>query len=173
MLLADKSRRRAKNDQLFFPWGEPPRKRRVQTKKQEELKTTPLKSGTEEDLREMCALLHQIAQKYVPRTSFRDRETLVQCTKLLQDQNVKIEVADDLKARVADFNPVVVTHAPQYRLMRNRALAALATVADLAAKAPSKGSHDYQQGMRNAFQIASDIAIFFLEDIESAYEFRR
>lgn len=181
MLLAAKSRRRDLDDQMFFPWGDPPRTTPPKAKKSvkraapavEAPKLVPAVPSLEDDLRELCLLLHQLAQKYVPRTNFQDCDVLVQCTRLLQDKHVALPVADDLKAHVDSYNPAVVTRAPQYRLMRNRALAALATVADMANKAPSKGSAEYQRGMRDAFEMASDVAIFFLEDIEAAYEFRR
>lgn len=180
MLVTTARRRKEEETQMFFSWGEPS-KRNQQKIKPAPVKPVqvpapetalPVKDETH-DIREICRLLHQIAQRHVPRTHFQDREALIQCAKLLQTQNVSLDIADDLKSHVADFNPVVVTHAPQYRLMRNRAIAALATVADLSNRAPSKGSPEYQRGMRDGFQTASDIAIFFLEDIETAYEFRR
>lgn len=173
MLATRGSRRHERDNQMFFSWGEPSRKKAARPATKPKPMPVTTAPSLENDLREMCMLLHQLAQKYVPRANFQDRDTLVQCTKLLQDKRFEVTVAEDLQAHVNSFNPSVITHAPQYRLMRNRAIAALATVADLAGKAPARGSSDYQQGMRDGFQAASDIAVLFLEDIEAAYEFRR
>lgn len=126
-----------------------------------------------ESLKDMCSMLHKLASKYVPRTAFEDFDYLVQGTKLLQELHVPVTVAESLQAPVAEYNSAVVVHAPQYRILRNRALAALATLADLSTKTPAKGSAEYQKGMRDGFDYASDIAIFFLEDLEAAFPFRR
>jgi hypothetical protein len=126
-----------------------------------------------ESVTEMCRMLHKLAAKYIPRTAFDDFEYLVQGTKVLQELQVPLTVAENLQAPVAEHNSAVVLHAPQYRLLRNRALAALATIADLSSKTPAKGSGEYQKGMRDGFDYASDIAIFFLEDMEAAFSFRR
>jgi len=176
MLLAAKSQRRNLDNQMFFPWGDPLPVKPARPKVAKPVVRRVAKKravSVEDDLREMCKLLHQLAQKYVPRTNFQDCDTLIQCTRLLQDSKLPLTVADDLKAHVESYNPAVVTRAPQYRLMRNRAIAALATVADLASKAPAKGSAEYQRGMREGFQVASDIAVFFLDDIEASSDSRR
>ncbi len=122
---------------------------------------------------ELCHMMHQLASKYVPRSAFNDFEYLVQGTKVLQELQVPLTIADNIKAPLTEYNAAVVLHAPQYRLLRNRALAALTTIADLSSKSPAKGSTDYQKGMRDGFEYASDIAIFFLEDLESVFAIRR
>lgn len=180
MLSSVKKRSRNLNKQLVFSWGEPNNPRRTKqppTPKVRQQKTpeqaAPTALAAQSELQELCLLLHQLAQKYVTRSNFQDFDLLVQCTHLLQEKQITPPITADLVSPVANYNPAVVTSAPQYRLMRNRAMAALATIADLSHKAPSKGSPDYQQGMRDGFETASNIAVFFLEDLEAAYEFRR
>lgn len=126
-----------------------------------------------ESLKDISALMQKLAAKYVPRNAFEDFDCLIQGTKLLQELQAAVTVTEHLQAPLAEYNSAVVTHAPQYRLLRNRAFAALATLADLSTKPPSKGSPDYQKGMRDGFNHASDVAIFFLDDLETAFQFRR
>lgn len=184
--LARSRKHKEANNQLFFSFAEsnpvvqpnPPRvkpklARRVASKKVTSSRGPNPLVGQLESVKEMCRMLHQLASKYVPRTAFEDFDYLVQGTKVLQELQVPVAVAENLQAPVAEYNSAVVFHAPQYRLLRNRALAALATIADLSSKTPAKGSADYQKGMRDGFDYASDIAIFFLEDMESAFSFRR
>jgi hypothetical protein len=116
------------------------------------------------DFKALCMLLHDLAQRHVSRINFRDFTALVRCTKLLIGEGLPIEPAVALVAPLAAQTEVLVTADPKYRLMRNRAIAGLATIADLSSKAPAKGSEDYQRGMRAAFQQASEVAAFFLED---------
>ena len=127
----------------------------------------------EDSLRHLCGLLHQLAQKYVARSNFQDLDTLVQTTKILEELGVSLPVVEDLRAPVSSYNTAVVTHAPQYRLLRSRCIAALATIADISSKAPAKGSPEFQRGMKAGFDYASDIAVFFLEDLEAAYQIRK
>lgn len=125
------------------------------------------KNNDQIDFRDLCILLHGIAQKHVSRSDFEDFTALVRCTKLLSDFGLAIQPTASLAAPVASHDAALVTRDPKYRLLRNRAIACLATVADLSAKAPAKGSLEYQQGMRDAFQQASEIAVLFLEDIQN------
>jgi hypothetical protein len=117
-------------------------------------------------LRDLCLLLHAIAQKYVSSTNFHDFNLVARCTKLLQSFDVAVEAPAEMRAAVADQEVALVLSAPEYRLLRSRAMAGLATVADLAARLPAKGSAEYQRGMREAYQHASDVAIMFLDDLE-------
>lgn len=119
------------------------------------------------DYKDLCLLLYGIAQKHVSRSDFEDFTALVRCTKLLSDLGLAIRPSAELAAPVASQDCTLVMRDPKYRLLRNRAIACLATVADLSVKAPAKGSLEYQQGMRDAFQQASEIAVMFLEDIQN------
>jgi hypothetical protein len=115
----------------------------------------------------MCLLLHGIAQKHVSKSDFESCTTLIRCAKLLANFGLNVETSAAMSAPAAEHDNALVTRDPKYRLMRNRAIACLATIADLSSKAPAKGSGEYQQGMRAAFQQASDIAVMFLEDIQN------
>lgn len=116
------------------------------------------------NFRAFCVLLHDLAQKNTARTNVRDFAQLVHCTRLLRDAGLPIEPLPGLNAHVVNHAKLLVRHDPHYRKMRDSALAGLATLADLNTKAPGKGSPDYQRGMRDAFQKASEIAALFLED---------
>lgn len=118
------------------------------------------------DLRDLCVLLHTIAKKHVSASNFHDFNLVARCTKLLQTLNVAVDAPVEMQAAVADQAAALVLSAPEYRLLRSRAVAGLATVADLADRLPAKGSADYQRGMRDAYQHASDIAALFLDDLE-------
>lgn len=124
----------------------------------------PPEFGT--DLRDLCVLLHTIAKKHVSASSFHDFNLVARCTKLLQTLNVAVDAPAEMQAAVADKESALVVSAPEYRLLRSRAVAGLATVADLADRLPAKGSAEYQRGMRDAYQHASDIAALFLDDLE-------
>lgn len=123
-----------------------------------------------QQLQDVCVLLHDLGRKHIPPTEFSDYTTFARCNKILCEIGAIKEPPVELNATITDHDAALVTHAPQYRLLRNRAIAGLATVADLGTKAPAKGSPDYQQGMRDAYQQASDIAVWFLEDLEECVE---
>jgi hypothetical protein len=118
------------------------------------------------DLLDLCVLLHTIARKSVSATNFHDFNLVARCTKLLQTLGVLVEAPAEMQAVAADQEAALVLSAPEYRLLRSRAVAGLATVADLADRPPAKGSAEYQRGMRDAYQHASDIAALFLDDLE-------
>lgn len=124
-------------------------------------------SAQQEQIKDVCLLLHELARKYIPPTEFRDYTTFSRCSRTLFEQGTINEPPLELNATIKDHDAALITHAPQYRLLRNRAIAGLATVADLGFKAPAKGSLDYQKGMRDAYHHASDIAAMFLEDIQN------
>lgn len=119
-----------------------------------------------EQLKDVALILHELGRKFVPATEFRDYTTFTRCAKTLHEVGVIKDVPLELNATIADHEAALITHAPQYRLLKNRAIAGLATVADLGTKAPGKGSGDYQKGMRDAYRHASDVAALFLEDIQ-------
>lgn len=118
------------------------------------------------DLGGLCVLLHKLAKRHVLPSSFQDFNIRVQCTKLLESLGLLVDDDRDNSAIAADQDGVLVKCSKHYRGLRNQAIACLTTVADLAAKAPSKGTSDYQRGMRDAFQQASEIAILFLEGFQ-------
>lgn len=130
------------------------------------LKNPPASPECGNDLRDLCILLHGIAKKHVAVTNFHDFNLVARCTKLLQTLGVPVETPAEMQAAVASQEAALVTSAPEYRLLRSRAMAGLATVADLADRLPSKGSPEYQRGMCDAYEQASTIAILFLEDLE-------
>lgn len=117
-------------------------------------------------LADLCMLLYAIARKNVAPTNFSDFCMLARCTKLLQELGLPIAPSSEMTAHVADTSVALVTSAPEYRLLRSRAIAGLATIADLATKPPAKGKADYQRGMRAGYRQASDIAAMFLDDLE-------
>jgi len=141
-----------------------PRTRKIPTPR-------PLKKKCEEpefgnDFRDLCVLLHGIAKKHVAATNFHDFNLVARCTKLLQTLGAPVETPAAMQAAVSSQEAALVTSAPEYRLLRSRAIAGLATVADLASKMPAKGSAEYQRGMRDAYEQASNVAALFLDDLE-------
>ena len=162
--------------QLLFDFGEPKQvsKTRSRARKASNVKsaaqpienTVASEPRAPQQLQDVCRLLNDLSRKYVPPTEFSDYTTLTRCTKILADVGVVAAPPVELQARISDSSDALVLHAPQYRLLKNRAIAGLATIADLAGKAPAKGSAEYQQGMRDAYEHASEIAVLFLEDIQ-------
>jgi hypothetical protein len=117
----------------------------------------------------ICLLLHRLAQKYVPRTAqaFRDFDDLAQATSALQRMGLQLDVAADICAPTKSVDRAVIFNSPEYRLLRNRFIAALATIADMPAKNSPPGHPEYQRGVREGYRRASDIAILFLEDVQN------
>lgn len=151
----------------FFEPGKSPSKSVGTSSKKIKKALTPPSVKDAAIFSDLCVLLHRLAQKHVSRSDFEDFTALVRCTKLLIDFGLPITPSSSLAAPVANQDTALVLQDPKYRLLRNRAIACLATVADLNSKAPAKGSAEYQQGMRDAFQQASDVAVLFLEDIQN------
>lgn len=132
-------------------------------------------TGPDDDpraLTDLCLLLYGLARKHVAPANFADFCLLTRCTKLLQDLGLEVEIAPEMQAHVRDAATVLVTAAPEYRMLRSKATAGLATVADLVTKLPAKGNGDYQRGMRDAYEQASEIAALFLDDLEQ-FQFPR
>lgn len=167
----------AQRTQLTFSFispedaGKTPKRRRRSGNVKKTPPTVPITKNEEsreqhEQLKEAALALHALGRKFIPVTEFRDYATFTRCAKILQETGAIKEVPLELNATIADHESALITHAPQYRRLRNRAIAGLATVADLGAKAPGKGSADYQKGVRDAYRHASDVAALFLEDIQ-------
>lgn len=121
---------------------------------------------------DLCLLLHELARKHVGPGNFADFCLLTRCTKLLKTLGAPVEVEPEMQSHVLDAASTLVTAAPEYRMLRSKAVAGLATVADLNTKLPAKGSAEYQRGMRDAYEQASEIAALFLDDLEQ-FQFPR
>lgn len=117
----------------------------------------------------LCLVLHELAQKYVPRTAqaFRDFDTLAQATKALQKLGLNPALVSDICAPTSSVESAVIINSPEYRRLRNRFIAALATIADMTEKNTPPGHPEYQRGVREGYRRASDIAILFLEDVQT------
>lgn len=116
------------------------------------------------NLRDLCVLLHDLAKKHVAASNFQDYNLRVRCTKLLETLGVLQQ--EDTSAIAKDQDACLVTSSPHFRRLRATAVACLATIADLAFRAPGKGTPEYQRGVRDAYDQASEIAALFLDDIQ-------
>lgn len=164
--------RKPMKNQMYFDFARDDAKERVtaaRIRKKPIAKETKTHFNSETcgaDLRDLCVLLHTIAKKHVNAANFHDFNLVARCTKLLQTLNIAVDASVEMQATVAEQESALVLSAPEYRLLRSRAVAGLATVADLADRLPAKGSAEYQRGVRDAYQHASDIAALFLDDLE-------
>ena len=125
--------------------------------------------GSMAELMNICRLLHKLAQKYVPNSaqSFIDFDALAQATSALQRMGIKLRVAAEMCAPTKAIDRAVVLNSPEYRELRNKFIAALATIADITDKNTPPGTTEYQRGVREGYRRASDIAILFLEDVQN------
>lgn len=123
-------------------------------------------------LRRACFLLHQLAQKHVPNTpaNFEDYATLLSATNILRELGLKPPIDTKLQQGINRLGDDIVINSFQYRHLKNKTIASLSVIADLAEKAASNGSADFRRGMREAFQRASDLAVAFLEEISTDFE---
>lgn len=139
-----------------------------QSAKQKESVLTALPKQNSE-LHELCRILHRLAQRYVPNTpqSFQDFDALTRVTKALLRLDAASPVAAHIAAPAKSVESAVVTNAAEYRALRNKFIAALATIADLPAKNTPPGAPEYQRGVREGYRRASDVAILFLEDVQT------
>lgn len=123
-------------------------------------------AGTDDftTLRAVCVLLQSLAQKYVPEIAFDDRASLRQCLNVMRELGIDFSV----KAKLAQmFEEKDIDRCSlSYRLLKNRAVAALSTIADLDKKCLDRRGGEYKNGMRDAYKRASDIAVMFLEEIQ-------
>jgi hypothetical protein len=125
------------------------------------------KTTTADELTHLCLTLHQLAQKYVPRSpqTFRDFDALTRTTRAMQKMGLSPVVASAVAAPSAAVEVSIVLNSPEYRRLHNRFVAALATIADMPEKNTPPGHPEYQKGVREGYRRASDIAILFLEDL--------
>jgi len=123
-------------------------------------------------LRRACFLLHTLAQKHVPNTpaNFDDYSTLLAATNILLELGLKPPIDTKLRQGINRLGDDIVINSFQYRHLKNKTIASLSVIADLAEKAASNGSADFRRGMREAFQRASDLAVAFLEEISTDFE---
>jgi hypothetical protein len=70
-------------------------------------------------------------------------------------------------ARVTSTTDVGVLNSFEYRYLRSKSIAGFATIADLTCKPVAVGSLEYQNGIREGYRRASEIAILFLDDVQS------
>ena len=121
------------------------------------------------ELRNICATLLRIAQRYVPATpaAFADAASVVKCAKLMESLGLQPGLEAKFAARVSNSTDVGVLNSFEYRYLRSKAVAGFATIADLTCKPVAVGSLDYQNGVREGYRRASEIAILFLDDVQS------
>lgn len=135
--------------------------------------SSPVTSSSEVHLtrlKHICKRLLKIAQRYIPKTvlAYSDTDDLVKCAKLLHSMGVDVEVDSGLAAKYAAVDPdEIVVNSAAYRALKQKAIAGLATVADMGEKMTATGSREYQKGVREGYQRASAVAIAFLEDIQN------
>lgn len=120
-----------------------------------------------EELAHLCLTLHQLAQKYVPKSAqtFRDFDSLTRVTRAMQKMGLEPAISAEVAAPAATVETALVLNSPEYRRLQNRFVAALATIADMTEKNTPPGHPEYQKGVREGYRRASDIAILFLEDL--------
>jgi hypothetical protein len=128
----------------------------------------------------MCAellaisrILLQVAQKYVPDTAgaYADAAILVQCATQLCVLDATTKAAANFNAAVVSTAPAdLVVSSPEYRYLKNKAIAALATIADLGTdlkELPPNAAKDYQTGLRVGYARARKLAMEFLTDVHT------
>ena len=117
-------------------------------------------------MRTVCYLLIQLVQKYVTRSpkAYQDYEQLMHCTRILRELGFKPPSSTETAADETTYNADAVINSQDYRYLRNRAIACLATIADLTEKPTAVGTPEFQSGMREGYRRASDIAAAFLTD---------
>lgn len=133
-----------------------------------ELIVCPENKTVNSAFRNIAYMLLELAQKYVPNTpiTFFDHNKLTQCIKLLQNMGFKPEISPRLDRAVAGVSVDIVRNSFEYRQLRNKIKACLSVIADLTERPAAPGTFEYQQGIREGYRRASDIAILFLEDID-------
>jgi hypothetical protein len=147
-------------------------KKLVRAKQQEFMLTHEnMRRDVISELTSVCKTLHQLAQRYVPNTpkAFQDFSALLTASRKLRSLGLNLELAAHVKAPAEVTDNSAVTSSFEYRILRNKFIAALATIADLTTKPAPMGEpneNGYQRGVREGYRRASDIAILFLEDIQ-------
>ena len=127
------------------------------------------------ELLAISRMLLQIAQKYVPDTAdaYADAANLVQCSKQLHVIDTTMESGVNFNAAVSSTAAAdLVVASPEYRYLKNKAIAGLATIADLGldlSELPAGRAKDYQAGLRVGYKRARDLAAKFLADVHTGH----
>jgi hypothetical protein len=134
--------------------------------------TSPAAPHATDELVHLCVFLHSMVQRLAVKMDLQTTSEFQTCTKVLRQLNVPIEILPNFAAASADaatYDPGdrVILSSPRYRLLKNRAIAALATIADLSARSIPKGDPAYRAGLVAGYAHASEIAAAFLEDIHA------
>lgn len=121
-----------------------------------------------DQLKQICCSLLRVAQQYVPTTpnAFAAFVEVTQCTKMLQKLGAEPEVAAKFNAVLGTTGDEFICNSPDYRYLRNTAIAGFATIVDLAEKSAATGVPEFQRGVQEGYRRASKIALRFLTDIE-------
>jgi hypothetical protein len=121
------------------------------------------------ELRNICSTLLRIAQRYVPATptAFADATAVVKCAKMMEGLALQPALEAKFAARVTSATDIGVLNSFEYRYLRSKSIAGFATIADLTCKPVAVGSLEYQNGVREGYRRASEIAILFLDDVQS------
>lgn len=137
-----------------------------------ELLVSPASRNINAAFRHICFVLIRLAQKYIPAgtSNFADYSEFLYCIKLLKKMGLKPEIPPRLAATIENLSLDVIESSFAYRQLRNKIKASLSVIADLTDRPADAGSQEYQQGMREGFRRASDIAIMFLDDLEEPVE---
>lgn len=133
-----------------------------------QLLVSPENKTANSAFRNICYILHRLAQKYVPSNApaVADYSDFLYCTRLLQDMGFKPEIDPKSDSALASLSLGVIRSSFEYRQLRNKIKASLSVIADLTEKPASPGSQEYQRGIREGYRRASEIAIMFLDDID-------
>lgn len=148
-------------------------KKLVRAKQQEFMLTHEnMQRDVVSELTGLCRTLHRLTQKYVPNTpkAFHDFAAFLQASRKLRSLGVPLELDAHVKAPIETTDSAAITSSFEYRILRNKFIAALATIADLTTKPAPHGEpneNGYQRGVREGYRRASDIAVLFLEDIQN------
>lgn len=120
------------------------------------------------ELKRTCRVLHGLAQEYVPNTPkhFESFSAFLQATDTLKRLGLAHGIVTPATAANVAATTSSVCESKEYRTLRNKYLASLATLADLAERGVPPGTQDYQSGVREGYRRASEIAILFLEDAQ-------
>lgn len=121
------------------------------------------------ELKQICSTLLAVAQRYVPASpaAFIDADRVARCAKKLQNMALQPKLMPQFSAPVEAADSACVLNSFDYRYLRNKSIAGFATIADLTSKPAAVGTTDYQRGVREGYRRASEIAIMFLNDIQS------
>jgi len=124
------------------------------------------------ELQNICQILLAAAQKYVPHSpaAFSDANNVVRCAKALQNLNLQPILQPHFKAHVDSAEADSARNSFEYRYLRNKAIAGFAAIADLTSKPSAVGTMEYQNGVREGYLRASEVAIMFLDDIQNGVD---